>query len=189
MISAYERLFEEATSVLQERFGPVDLKSHIIPFDFTDYYREEMGEGLKRIFISFRQLILPEEIVEIKLHTNRIEEKFLYPGTRNRMINLDPGYIAAGKLVLATTKDHAHRVYLGKGIFAEATLRFFKGSFRPWEWTYPDYRTDEYIRIFNRIRRIYMQQIRELGVSSHPIKIEGGSNGKKELSRDEPGHI
>ncbi|MCD6506047.1 DUF4416 family protein [Candidatus Poribacteria bacterium] len=162
MISAHKELFDKAASLLQEKFGSIDLKSYIIPFNFTDYYAEEMGENLKRIFISFQKLIWPEDLAEIKLQTNQLERKFLYPGTERRMINLDPGYVAAGKLVLATTKDHSHRVYLGKGIFAEATLRYYKGSFRPWEWTYPDYRTEEYIQIFNQIRKIYMRQLREI---------------------------
>ncbi len=162
MISAHKELFDKAASLLQERFGPIDLKSHVIPFNFTDYYAEEMGENLRRIFLSFQKLIRPEDLVEIKLQTNQFERKFLYPGTERRMINLDPGYVAAGKLILATTKDHSHRVYLGKGIFAEATLRYYKGSFRPWEWTYPDYRTEEYIQIFNQIRRIYMKQLRDM---------------------------
>ncbi|HIE29251.1 TPA: DUF4416 family protein, partial [Candidatus Poribacteria bacterium] len=79
--------------------------------------------------------------------------------------------VSASKMVLASTKDHAHRIYLGKGIFAEITLRYYQKSFQPWEWTYPDYRTKEYIDVFNQIRKIYMQQLRESGIGAHPIAL------------------
>ena len=97
-----------------------------------------------------------------------LEEQFFFKDTKNRRINLDPGYVSASKMVLASTKDHAHRIYLGKGIFAEITLRYYQKTFQPWEWTYPDYRTQEYIDLFNQIRKIYMQQLRESGIGSHP---------------------
>ena len=80
-----------------------------------------------------------------------------------RRINLDPGYISQSKLVLATTKNHGHRIYLGKGIYAEVTLRYRNKAFRPWEWTYPDYRTEEYVEILEEIRSIYVDQIRARG--------------------------
>lgn len=186
MISAHEELFEKASRLLQERFGEIDLKSEVMPFDHTDYYAKEMGEGLKRLFVSFSRLIPPESLAEIKLFTNGIESMFLKPGTENRMINLDPGYVAPNKLVLATTKDYAHRIYLGKGIFAEVTLKFYNGSFRPWEWTYPDYRTEGYIEFFNRVRRIYLDQLRSMGISPHPSQWEVID---EELPSDEPGGV
>ena len=95
----------------------------------------------------------------MKLFTNNLEQEFTSQG--KRQINLDPGYIDLSKLVLATTKNHQHRLYLGQGIFAEVTLRFVRKSFRPWEWTYPDYRTDHYIRFFNQVRQTYLEQLRQ----------------------------
>jgi uncharacterized protein DUF4416 len=78
---------------------------------------------------------------------------------RQRRINLDPGYIDLAKLVLATTKDQQHRLYLGQGIYAEVTLRFTGGRFVPWDWTYPDYRTAEYLAFFDAVRQRYRQQL------------------------------
>ena len=78
---------------------------------------------------------------------------------KKRRINIDPGYINAGKLVLATTKDWQHRLYLGEGIYGEVTLRFKGVSFSVWEWTYPDYQTADYIEIFNLIRELFMRKI------------------------------
>ncbi len=151
-------LLQEALRVLGKRFGPVDYESPLLPFDKTDYYEEEFGKNLKRKFYSFKRLIEAEELPRIKIFTNDLEKKF--SEKKKRLINLDPGYLAPAKLVLATTKDYQHRIYYGKGIYGEVTLRYKKKSFIPWEWTYPDYRTKEYIKIFNYIRKIYMEQLK-----------------------------
>lgn len=155
MISAETELFSELEKLLSERFGPVDLKSGIFPFIHTDYYEKEMGKDLKRKFISFERLIDPVQLWKIKLFANSLEAEF----SRGilRKINLDPGYVTAGKLVLATTKDRQHRIYVREGIYEEVTLRFHKGDFEPWEWTYPDYRTAECLSFFTRVRESYLK--------------------------------
>lgn len=158
LIYKREIIFKKTESVLRKRFGEIDFKSAEIPFDYTDYYEKEFGKGLKRRFISFKKLIDPKELSKIKTLSNKIEEKFSKNG--GRLINIDPGYIDFAKLILASTKDYSHRIYLGKGIFAEITLVFRGKSFRPWPWTYPDYKTREYVEIFNRIREIYAAQIK-----------------------------
>jgi hypothetical protein len=127
-----------------------------------------MQINLKRKFISFSSLIDPAKIVEIKLFTNQFEENFLYPYSKQRRLNLDPGYITLAKLVLATSKNFQHRIYLRKGIYAEITLRYKRGKgFTYWEWTYPDYRSKEYIEIFNHLREIYCHQV----LQNHPSLI------------------
>ena len=106
-------------------------------------------------------MIYPQQLPGIKLYTNRLEKRFSQNKKGpSRQINLDPGYICAAKLVLATCKDYAHRLYLGEGIYAEATLRFENGTFRAWPWTYPDYQTPEYTRIFQHIRTLYLKQLK-----------------------------
>ncbi len=158
MISNQDYLFEEIKLRLIEEFGAVDYESDLLPFDKTEYYEKEMGKNLSRKFLSFKELMLPHKLVQIKIFTNRIEKEFLDDQKRRR-INIDPGYINAGKLVLATTKDWQHRLYLGEGIYGEVTLRFKGGTFSVWEWTYPDYQTTAYIEIFNSIRELYMRKI------------------------------
>lgn len=161
MISGETNLFDEAEERLIQKFGSVDFKSPILSFQYTPYYESEMGSNLKRKFISFQALIDPAEIGEIKLFTNQLEQDFLHPHSLDRRINLDPGYLTLSKLVLASTKDYQHRIYLGRGIYAEVTLRYRKGKgFEPWEWTYPDYRTREYLQIFNHLREIYQGQLK-----------------------------
>ena len=112
-----------------------------------------MGEGLKRRFISFSKLISMGDFYRIKLYANRLESKFL--NASKRLINIDPGYLDQAKFVLASTKDYAHRIYLHKGIFAEIAISYRGNTFTPNEWSYPDYRSKEYIDIFNQIRSLY----------------------------------
>lgn len=159
MIAGKSSLFKKAAKNLEKLYGPIDFASNLLPFEKTSYYEKEMGQDLKRQFIAFRKLILPDKLILIKRYTNELEFK-LSQSRKNRAINLDPGYLDYGKLMLATTKDHQHRLYLGKGIFGEVTLRYTNGSFTTWEWTYPDYATPEYITIFNQIRKIYQQQVK-----------------------------
>lgn len=154
MISSSGELLKESGGDFQKKFGEIDYLSPVIPFTFTSYYSGELGGKPLRQFASFKNLIDSETLPAIKIFSNSLEEKF------QRRINLDPGYVNHGKLVLATTKDQQHRIYLADGIFAEVTLRYHKKSFCPWDWTYPDYRTAEYIEIFNEIRKIYAEQIK-----------------------------
>jgi len=152
-----ESVFQKATVLLKKRFGKIDFESQILPFTHTDYYAREFGKNLKRRFISFEKLVLPEDLPKIKIATNKIEQR-LSSGT-SRLINIDPGYLDLAKLILASTKDYKHRMYLNRGIYAEVTLFYQEKTFNPWEWTYPDYKTNEYIAIFNHIRGIYAEQV------------------------------
>lgn len=161
--------------MLQIKFGRIDFYSSILNFNYTDYYYPEMGKPLKRIFISFQKLLQEEKLADIKLYTNRLETKFCIRGRRR--INIDPGMLNLAKLILATTKDYSHRIYLNKGIFAEVTL-FYRNGFRPWQWTYPDYRLEEYLKIFNSIRDIYISQIKDVSKLSKCIS-ERKSPGKR----------
>lgn len=154
---------------LAERFGRIDFGSDLLPFDYTTYYEAEMGGDLKRQFVSFEKLIPAEELASAKCFSNAVECEFAKVDTASRLVNLDPGYISAAKLVLASTKDHAHRIYLQDGIYAEITLKFYRKTFQPWEWTYPDYRTPTYIDIFNHIRCLYMRQLKGIGLNAHPF--------------------
>lgn len=146
-----ESLFDKVKTKLSRKFGKIDFESKILDFTCTDYYNREMGSDLKRQFLSFKRLISPDMIPDIKNYTNALESNF-FSSNKKRSVNIDPGYLSLSKLVLATTKDHQHRIYLGKGIYAEVTLRYRDKTFRAWEWTYPDYRMKEYISIFNHLR-------------------------------------
>lgn len=150
---------ESAKIKLSDKFGEIYRQSIPIPFTFTDYYNREMGGDLNREFISFKKPIEIDALPEIKLTTNNIESELAEPSSGNRRINIDPGYITPDKMVLATTKNWGHRPYLTKGIYAELTYIFRKGTFTPLEWTYPDYRTKEVVAIFNEWRKGYVEDL------------------------------
>lgn len=158
LFSPHKELIDQAIGQLQKIFGPTDWISPELFFDRTEYYAKEMGWPLHRRFISFETLISPSDIVEIKLTTNQVENEFLQDGKRR--INIDPGYISLERLVLATGKNYTHRIYLSKGIYADLTLIFHKGSFGALEWTYKDYATSEVVAFFNDVRERYKRQLR-----------------------------
>ncbi len=166
LFSPQENLIQEGMTVLQEFFGPADWISPPLFFDRTRYYAREMGWPLYRRFMAFQNLIPPEDLVPIKQQTNEIERRYL--SGENRLINVDPGYISAERLVLATGKNYIHRIYLGKGIFADLTLIFKRGTFVPLEWTYPDYSDPRMIEAWNQVREKYMAQIREERLKHFP---------------------
>jgi len=155
LISNDPDLCTRAVRLLCEYVGPTDEVTEFWPFDFTDYYQVEMGEDLLRQFVSFDRLIEPVELAGLKVLTNDIERRVCEAcglPTTQRRVNLDPGYIATSKLVLATTKDVGHRVYLRDGIYAESTLHYQGGQWLPWPWTYPDYADGSYHPFLNRVR-------------------------------------
>ncbi|OGV76579.1 MAG: hypothetical protein A2340_11000 [Lentisphaerae bacterium RIFOXYB12_FULL_60_10] len=155
VLAASPDVVESARASLETQFGPVDGTFGPVPFTFTDYYHAEMGAGLQRWFWSFEPLIDPGQLASIKCTTNRLEQALAttVDGICRRRINLDPGYITPAKLVLATTKDFAHRIYLGGGIFAEVTLAFRRNETVPQPWTYPDYRSGCYDSFLLGVRR------------------------------------
>ncbi len=142
-----------ARDKIKKVFGKTDFESSALDFNCTDYYAQEMGNNLKRRFVSFSKLIPISELYRIKLYANRLESKYMHG--KRRLINIDPGYLDKAKLVLATAKDYAHRIYLHKGIFAEIALTYRGNSFSANDWSYPDYRSSAYIDIFNQIRALY----------------------------------
>jgi hypothetical protein len=157
MLAAFSR-HEDALRWAREKteaaWGPVVLASPAFEFTETDYYENTMGGGLKKQFLAFQRLIDPAQLIDLKLETNHWESEYAALGrhAEPRPLNLDPGYITLAKLVLASTKDHSHRLYLGRGIYAEITLSFRSGAWQPSEWTYPDYRRMDFQNFFIQCR-------------------------------------
>jgi len=149
--------FLKAKGALKRIFGNTDFESNVLDFVHTNYYYEEFGKDLKRKILSFEKLITLKNIYNVKLKTGALERKFSKFGKRT--VNIDPGYVDLSKLVLFSTKDYSHRIYLDKGIFSEVTLFYKDKGFNGWPWTYPDYGSKIYIDIFNSIRRIYKDQL------------------------------
>ena len=150
-------LYKKVRAVLERRFGQIDYESPSQNFTFTHYYDEEMGYPIKRLFLSFRNLVRPEHLAGIKQLTNRLELRFREK--EKRKVNLDPGLLTLSRFVLATTKENSHRIPLTGGIYGEITLIFRKGEYQPLEWTYPDFRSEAYRETLLHIRSLYKSQI------------------------------
>ena len=161
------KFISEIETRLAAAYGPIDHRSPIIPFTFTTYYTKEMGQSIDRLFLSFERLIEPDQLPEIKRQTNQFEEELApllrTPSTTvKRPVNLDPGYIEQAKVILASTKNFYHRIYLGHGIFGEVTMHFRNNTYQFFPWTYPDYQSKDYQEFFLRMRQIFRVQLRSM---------------------------
>ncbi len=156
---------------IEGRFGPIDLLSETFPFDFTTYYEREMGKNLLRRMIGLGPLILPDELVKVKVWTDAEERRNL-KAQGGRSVNIDPGYLAPSKFILATGKDYSHRIYIGEGIYGDLTLLFQNGKFAPLPWTYPDYGSNPLLEVLRLIRKRYLWQLKNAGL--RPSGSQGG---------------
>lgn len=152
------KIVEENLARLLKCDVKIDLQTELIKFNFTDYYNEEMGDEILRYWISFEPLIVLDSPYKIKLLTNQIEQECFSDEKGNRKVNIDPGYVEGSKLVLFSTKNYSHRIYLGKGIFAEVTLIYKHGKFEFLPWTYPDYKTDLAVDFFLKVRNVWCKE-------------------------------
>ncbi len=161
ILSSDNTLLEEVEYLLAKRLGKVDIKSEIFPFDFTDYYKKEMGTNISRQFLCFKELINPEELSDIKVWTNELENEIKCNRKSDvaRPINLDPGYLTHCNLIIASAKDYYHRIHLQNGIYAEVTLFYQHEVFKNLPWTYPDFQTEEYKNFFLKVRTLYAKDI------------------------------
>jgi hypothetical protein len=166
--SRHEEALDWARQTAAEAWGPVALASERFEHAETTYYDATMGAGLRKTFFAFQGLIDPAELVGCKETSNQWEADYqrLARHTEERPLNLDPGYLTEAKLVLATTKDRDHRLYLDRGIYAENTLFFQRGAWQPRPWTYPDYRRADYHAFFRQCREFLRQ--RQAGAARSP---------------------
>ena len=148
--------FKDCARRLSEQYGPVDMQSGVLPWEHSNYYGKEMGTDLRRLFLFFERLIDPGDLPRIKLHAIELEALFSLPGPvgPRRTVNIDPGYLTEAKIVLATTKDFPHRIYLGNGIYAEVELHYSRTDrkFVPVDHTYPDFRAEATRELFREAR-------------------------------------
>ena len=143
-----------ALAKAEQAWGPVALVSPGFAFTETDYYQDTMGAGLKKMFFVFAPPFDQAEAADTKLRTGAWEAEYAASARHEeqRPLNLDPGYITSAKLVLASTKDHAHRIYLARGIYAEVTLSYRDRRWQHHPWTFPDYRRADYQEFFTEAR-------------------------------------
>jgi hypothetical protein len=152
--SRHEQALNWSRQQVSSHFGSIKLESARFDFVETAYYEQSMGSALKKTFFALERLIDPGTLADIKLQTNHWEHVYAAAASHpeDRPLNLDPGYIVEGKLVLASTKDHAHRIYLSDGIYAEVTLHYQHGAWQKSPWTYPDYQRADFQAFFTECR-------------------------------------
>ena len=152
-------LFEPLAVKITSIYGPPDLISYWMSFDYTAYYESELGSPLYRRLLTFETLIDQQDLAAIKLTTNRLEQA--YSQHRKRRVNIDPGYLLYERFVLASGKNYSHRIYIGRCIYADLTLIYRKSAFETLPWTYPDY-ADQPIRSFlERVRKKYAVDLKQ----------------------------
>lgn len=154
--SRYDAALDWAVAKIAAEFGPSGATSPAYEFTETDYYKDTMGLDLKKQFVVSANSMDPGRLAAIKRLTNQWEAEYAAASghPEPRPLNLDPGYLTLAKLVLASTKDHAHRIYLAEGIYAEVTLSFRAKSWHGFDWTYPDYRRKDFQQFFTESRKL-----------------------------------
>jgi hypothetical protein len=154
VFSRYDDALLWAKERAESHWGAVELESDAFGFSETEYYTSTMGPGLKKVFFAFERPFDPAELTEVKLLTNTWEDEYAALGRHGetRPLNIDPGYLTLGKLILASTKDFAHRIYLNCGIYAEVTLFYKQHHWRHHDYTFADYRREDYQRFFTLCR-------------------------------------
>jgi hypothetical protein len=159
--SRYDAALSWARQRVEEVYGPVALASEPMDFVETEYYEPTMGRGLRKTFWATENLVDPATLADVKLETGRWEIEYAAGSGHDepRPLNLDPGYLTLGKFVLASTKDHAHRIYLRDGIYAEVTLHYHRRRWSPRDWTFPDYHRNDYHTFLDRCREYYKRRL------------------------------
>jgi hypothetical protein len=145
-----------AVPLLEQELGPRDFASEAFPFDHTDYYAQEMGAGLLRLFVSLERLSSPEDLVAHKALAAAVEERLVEEGRRR--VNIDPGYLDHTKLVLASYKPGRQKIYLARGVYADLILLYEKGRYAAFGWTFPDFASGRYDHALLEIRSRYKAQ-------------------------------
>jgi hypothetical protein len=162
LLSSDVGLLDRVETDLFDCFGPVENRSATTPWTESRFYEREMGDNLVRRFISFAPLRSPERLAEFKVHTREVEDRYRRSEpARGRQINIDPGYLDRFKVVLASTKNAGQRIYLGAGIFGEATLMYYDGAWHGLPYTYRDYLWPQAHRFLSAVRETYLLQLRQ----------------------------
>lgn len=155
---------------LSEAWGNVAIETPAFPFVASRFYEPTMGTDLIKVLLAFAPVAEPAELADWKHQTNAWEREFATQFLTDlpRPLNLDPGYVTQAKLVLATTKDRDHRIYLRDGMFAEVTLSLTGGHWVSHRWTYPDYQSEDVIEFVAACREQLRDHLKRTGIRRSP---------------------
>ncbi|MBQ7593140.1 MAG: DUF4416 family protein [Synergistaceae bacterium] len=155
-----EELLRWSIDELAKIWGQPEIYSEPVPFDRTNYY-DEISPNLTRIFLCFPGLVNASELADWKHQAIEIEARSREP---IRAVNIDPGYVDGARLILASTKDHAHRIYLRDGIYAEVTMRYRFKKWQSFDYTFPDFASGVYDKFLLQVRRMWLQEIKSIKI-------------------------
>jgi Domain of unknown function (DUF4416) len=158
IFSSQQSAIDWARNQIAEQWGTIGLISPCFEHSETSYYTQEMGAPIFKQFVVLEKLFDPAELAQRKLQSNQWEQQLAASGRYNcqRPVNIDPGYLTLGKLVLASAKDRAHRIYLRDGVYAEECL-YYVGGWQSRPWTYPDYQRTDFQEFFSQARELLKQ--------------------------------
>ncbi len=166
---------KQALELFTKKYGPIEREYGPLSVNqFTDYYTNEMGTNISKLYLVFSNLVQRSLLPSIKNFTNSIELQF--GNSEERKVNLDPGYISNDKMVLATTKDFYHRLYLGDGIYGEVTLHYRQGKYRYFSWTYPDYKEREVQKFLEQARAKLVRITRKESTNNEIVTGSGNAH-------------
>ena len=165
VISKDPAAIEWGIDKLRQDWGTVAHQSDPLPFHANGFYDEHMGTDLRKVFVAFADLCEPGGLADWKHATIQLEKAYAAISDLDvvRPLNLDSGYVTQAKLVLATTKDRDHRLYLRDGIFAEVTLNYVGKKWIHHRWSYPDYRTEKVAAFVQACREQVRKHVQETG--------------------------
>ncbi len=178
-----------ARNELSQWYGPIHYATEPIAFNFTEYYTPEMGPHLLRQWVRFSTLFAPDQLARCKLETNMSEillARQLASAVR-RPVNIDPGYVTRSKVVLASTKDHGHRIYLEQGVYAEVTLHWTAAGWGFSPWTYADHQTPTATKFFTECRQYYFRQLQLTMAIPNTEKLDRPTETDAPSKRQTPG--
>ncbi len=155
-----EEILHKTIGDFEKRFSKIDYNAPAFKFIHTNYYEKEMGSNLVKQFFSFKELGKKDDLIYFKLFSVELENKFACE--KRRQVNIDPAYLELAKLVVASTKNFDHRIYLGQGIYGDVQLRYRNRQFVTNDWTYPDYFSPISLNFFKKVRNIYFQQLKQI---------------------------
>ena len=150
-------LVEQIQPIIQDAFGPIEDVSEIFEFNHTNYYEDEMGASLQRIFFTFKGTMEAAQLVKWKEIAVQIEEEF-FKKKGKRFVNVDPGYLDSVKIILASNKQGGHKIALTETVYADMVMDYFKGEFRFFDWTFPDFKSGLYSSFFINTRRKFLDK-------------------------------
>ena len=151
-----EELLQWSINQLSDLWGVPEIVSAPVPFDKTNYYHDIAPE-LFRVFACFPGLVDAGGLADWKHEAINIEALSRQPV---RSVNIDPGYIDGARLILASTKDHAHRIYLRDGIYGEVTMRYRFKKWQSFDYTFPDFASGVYDEFLSQVRKLWLNEIK-----------------------------